>query len=94
MIIFIFSDVQERCIRVERRTSDVLELIIGDCYENFDATLTFTKKTIGVSFCPTSIGHLQIQSIVHPYQTKINYQMSVGCDHRERVLFSRQNTGQ
>lgn len=92
-----FSDVIHQCVRFIRRTSSVLELIFSDCHndQSIRQGWTFLRPNLVSNSCPRSIGSLYLQSMLNArVQRQINYQMSIGCDEREKILITRQNRGE
>ncbi|CAF2042517.1 unnamed protein product [Rotaria magnacalcarata] len=89
--IFMNCDVQEKCLRINQRTNNVLEFNINNCNNNEDSKiLTFVKKSNYLSQCPTSIGHLSFESNLNHHRPfllrKQSFHLSVGCDNREKLI--------
>lgn len=91
IIDFYFSNFHEKCLRINQRTSNTLELNVYNCNNNEDSKiLTFVKKFNSLSTCPTSIGHLSIEANVNQrrqyfLRDKL-FHLSVGCDHKEKLI--------
>jgi hypothetical protein len=90
----ISSDMADRCLRISRRTTNVLELIIETCDDHrVNSALTFVRKSPDRSSCPTSIGRLSLQSDLNQYDrnlmfTDSTYHLSVGCDTHDQLITS------
>jgi hypothetical protein len=91
--------VKDECLRLNRRTNNVLELILNNCYDDeYNRTFIFTTKSnSSSSSCPISIGHLLLQSNFHHhhsfvFQKKI-FEMSVGCDKKEKLMIYQTEQG-
>ncbi|UJR26532.1 hypothetical protein I4U23_007855 [Adineta vaga] len=92
---FTNCNVNNECLRIHRRTHNVLELILNDCTTNgYKKTITFVTKSNHFSSCPTSIGHLLLEINHHHHHNhhrkivlrKKAFHMSVGCDNREKLM--------
>lgn len=93
---FLFSDVVQQCVRFLHRTSSVLEVIFYDCHndQSIRSSWTFLRPNLVSNSCPRSIGSLYLQSMLNArVQRQINYQMSIGCDEKEKILITRQDRG-
>ncbi|CAF2522822.1 unnamed protein product [Rotaria sp. Silwood2] len=94
--IFTNCDVNEKCLQIEKRTNNVLELIINNCHNNeYSKILTFIKKSnYSSSSCPTSIGHLLFESNFNHHHNhhrqlvlrKKIFHMSIGCDKKDKLI--------
>lgn len=88
----LFSDVTEQCLRIFRRTADVVEIFFSDCeHERSHLSLTFLRKSSASASCPTSVGHLSFESTSNRHQHQINYEMSVGCEQRQRLTITQKH---
>jgi len=91
---------KEECLRINYRTKNVLELSTVDhnCHnlntENYNLHLTFVTQSFTISnSCPTHIGHLIFQSNIDYYLKRKSYQMSIGCDNKQKLTISQKETG-
>ncbi len=95
---FCVSHIKDECLRLNRRTTNVLELILNNCYDNeYNHTFIFTTKSNSSTSCPISIGHLLLESNFHHhhsliFQKKI-FQLSVGCDKKEKLIIYQTEKG-
>ncbi|CAF1443879.1 unnamed protein product, partial [Adineta ricciae] len=82
----------EECLHIHRRTHNVIELVFHDCTANGDKRkVTFVTKSRYFTSCPTSIGHLLLETNHYHHHRQIilrkqAFQMSVGCDNREKLM--------
>jgi len=89
-------DVAQQCVRFLHRTSSVLEMIFYDCHndQSIRSSWTFLRPNLVSNSCPRSIGSLYLQSMLNArVQRQINYQMSIGCDEKEKILITQQDRG-
>ncbi len=89
---------KDECLRINRRTNNVLELILSNCINNeYNRSLIFTTKTNALSSCPISIGHLLLESNVNHHRSlvlrKKIFQISVGCDKKEKLMIYQTEKG-
>ncbi len=97
---FLFSDFKDECLRINRRTNNVLELILNNCNNNeYNKTYIFLTKLNSLSLCPISIGRLLIESNINYHHhhslilRKKIFQMSVGCDKKEKLIIYQTEKG-
>ncbi|CAF1441776.1 unnamed protein product, partial [Adineta ricciae] len=82
----------EECLHIHRRTHNVIELVFHDCTANGDKRkVTFVTKSRYFTSCPTSIGHLLLETNHYHHHQQIilrkqAFQMSVGCANREKLM--------
>jgi hypothetical protein len=99
-----FSHVKEECLRINHRTTNVLELATvrvskeNSCShlytENYNFDLTFFTKSFVVSnSCPSYIGHLIFQSSIDYYLKRKSFHMSIGCDDKQKLTISQKEKG-
>ena len=91
LLLFVFSDVDDQCLQIKQRTNNILELIFNNCPTNtYRRTLTFIQESTDLLSCTISIGHLLVESnLNHRRQMvlrKNQFQMSIGCDNKEKLM--------
>ena len=99
IIYFLFiSDVKVQCLKIIRRATNILELILTNCDDNqSNQTFVFLRKTDSYSSCPISIGHLLLESNLNHHHSEISkknlFQISVGCEKKEKLMIYQTDRG-
>ncbi|CAF1217230.1 unnamed protein product [Adineta steineri] len=90
---FTNCEVYEECLQINQQANNVLELVLTNCNSNnnrYKRILTFVTKSKSLSSCPTSIGHLLLETNLNHnrqrFLRKNPFQMSVGCDNKEKLM--------
>jgi hypothetical protein len=104
---FYFSRMTEECLRINRRTNNVIELdtvplVNENSCRNLNTNeytlslILFTKSfaiSDSLSSCPSYIGHLIYQSNIDYYLKRNSFHMSVGCDNKRKITMSQKQKG-